>query len=261
MKVAILGCGPAGLLAAQAVAEAGHKADILSRKVKSKISGAQFIDREIPGIITTPFEVRFVMNGDGETYTRRLYDGHPVPVLSSWHNYEPDRAYKAWNMDAIYDALWEAHESSIFDMDFNQEVAVDVLGQYQTVISTIPRPAVIAAMRPDFTMEWFPSRKVWIKPDFAPATALPDNTIVYNGTDDYGPLYRFSKIQGNTSGEFISRVEGGIEVTKPIRYDGPPVSDRLFFFGRYGAWSKMNLVTHAYFATRELFAPWTELPA
>jgi len=49
-RIFILGCGPAGLFAAQAAAEMGCSAVIISKLRRSEMYGAQYLHSEIPGL-------------------------------------------------------------------------------------------------------------------------------------------------------------------------------------------------------------------
>ena len=50
MNVAVLGCGPAGLIAAWAAEQAGADVQIYSKKVQSIIPGSQYLHGPIPGV-------------------------------------------------------------------------------------------------------------------------------------------------------------------------------------------------------------------
>lgn len=272
MKVAILGCGPAGLLAAQAVANAGHQPEIFSKPEKSKISGAQYLAAKIHNIEVEKFEVTFVKAGTGAGYTEKLYRGRDVPVVSSWHSYEEGRPYDAWPMQDVYDQLWGWYGAMVHPVSLNQAGLQELLRGYELVISTIPKHVIARSLLWDefgsdkqFPDGWFESREIWVKTDGLPGimAGMPDNTIFYNGFAD-GDMYRASHIRGNMSAEYVSEQEGAIRIVKPIRYGGPALSDdhpNLFFVGRYGAWSKMQLAHHAYFKTLNLLRPDLAVPA
>jgi hypothetical protein len=269
MKVAILGCGPAGLLAAQAVSNAGHQPEIFSKPIKSQISGAQYLAKSIHNV-TEPkdkFTIFFRKDGDGDTYTRRLYEGRDVPVMSSWHSYEDGRGYDAWSMTAIYDQLWNLYGPMVHPIELDHEGMEILLHEYELVISTIPKHFVVRALIDEyrdpeskFPEGWFEKREVYIQTKNLPNTlqSLDDNTIWYNGTGFYGSMYRASRINGILSAEYTHPQDGCFPIIKPIRYGGIRLGDlypNLYCVGRYGAWSKMQLVHHAYFKTLNILRP------
>lgn len=262
MQVAILGCGPAGLLAAKAASNAGHTPVIFSRKVKSKISGAQYLARPIHNLTerTVGFQVKFDKRGTGENYTARLYQGHEVPVRSSWHNFENGKLEAAWSMEECYELLWAEFVDSIVDMEVSKTLVDGLLHRgADMVVSSIPRWVLEGWTPEQFrdpatgAVAIFQHRKVWIAP--GERLRCDDNTIVYNGRDDGSSCYRWSKIRGVASAEFTSFVPGAIEIIKPIAYCGTDPYPSVVKVGRYGAWSKMQLAHHAYSSVLERLRP------
>lgn len=255
MQVAILGCGPAGLLAAKAVKNAGHTPIIFSRKAKSRISGAQYLARPIHNLTehTVGFQVRFVKMGSGDVYTQRLYEGQDVPVRSSWHNFEDGKLEDAWSMQECYELLWGEFVDSIVDMPFTHTLADALVTGADMVVSSIPRWVLDGRARPD--PEAYPHRKIWVVSGEGVVDDLSDNTIYYNGMRDGGTMYRMSNIRGNKSAEFTQPIEGGVEIMKPIVFQGEDRYPTIVKVGRYGAWSKMQLAHHAYSAVLERLRP------
>lgn len=259
-RVAVLGCGPAGLLAAHAVRMAGCHPVIIGRKVKSRPGGAQFIDRPVSGLKTPleKFYVRMMLEGEGDNYTRRLYEGHDIPVRSSWHNYVGKETVEAWGMTELYDQLWDDFSDEIIDLELYFEDLVSIDEEYENVVSTIPRWLLDPAGKPDPKL--FPARKIWIVPDDPIASILSENTVCYNGTPlganpATSHIYRFSNIRGQRFAESTQPVENGIPIVKPIAFCGEDVFPQWLKVGRYGAWSKMQLASHAYYHTMNWLIP------
>lgn len=255
MKVAILGAGPAGMLAAQAVHSAGHTPIIVSKKVVSRIGGAQFLHLPIQDATKSSesFPIQFILDGTGAEYTSRIYGDHPVPVLSSWHNYANGHIRYGYPLKATYERLFEKFESCIEDMTIDEVALKEINSSHDWVVSTIPRwilDGKAGPGEPDY-----PFREVWIKSPFAPAEGLADNTIYYNGQPGDDPMYRMSKIQGITSGEFVTHQPGSVRIIKPIRYCGEDLHPDITKVGRYGAWSKMQLAHQAYTNVRNMLLP------
>lgn len=265
MQVAILGCGPAGLLAAKAVSNAGHTPIIFSKKVKSFISGAQYLARPIANLTegARRFQVKFVKEGSGDVYTRRLYEGHGIPVRSSWHNFEDGKFEDAWSMQDCYEALWAEYDDVILDIPFSSELMAHLVRSADMVVSTIPRYVLEGWTTEEFKNlkgGWiFPHREIWIVMDWPDAHRLDNNTIYYNGLEDGTSLYRMSKINGVASAEFTAPVEGGVQVVKPIAYGGSDPFPAVVKVGRFGAWTKMQLAHHAYSTVLENLRPDTNL--
>ena len=53
MKVAVLGCGPAGLFACHAAVRGGAEVDVYSQKKRSEIGGAQYLHQHVPDVTGT----------------------------------------------------------------------------------------------------------------------------------------------------------------------------------------------------------------
>jgi hypothetical protein len=260
--IAILGVGPAGLMAAQACAMRGKMVALFSRgepdtgPIKSRLGGAQFLHYPIPGIndVDTPdAEVRYVLCGDSEGYRRKVYGGDPnIPFVSMEH-VRHNQVQPAWNLQATYDTLWHT-------LVEGTSVNVELIGPqwiekaldnawFETIFSTIPAPSICrsnAAMINN--VHHFLSQKVNI------ATAcildnLPDNHVVYDGTPDRS-WYRCSKLFGIGGTEWAADVKPPygdlISVHKPIRTTCDCWTGQVLRLGRHGTWKKGILTHHAF---------------
>src|SRR5215470_19138644 len=97
MKVAVLGCGPAGLMAAYACTVEGLTPHIYSKPNKSIIIGAQYLHLPIPNI-TLPepeVEIKYVKVGTPEGYARKVYGNEAAPT--SWDRFS-EGLHKGWGL-------------------------------------------------------------------------------------------------------------------------------------------------------------------
>lgn len=242
MKVAVLGCGPAGLLAAHAAGRAGADLVIYSDKAEpSRIGGAQFLHRAIPGI--TYYEpddqCDFRHLGTREAYAKKVYGDPNADV--SWGSY-PEGDNPVWNMQRAYNSLWEQYAEFIVVEEVNSRVLLDISRQNDVVFSCIPAPALCNHGGSCL----FTSQQVWIQ--------QRDNhfknlrcSIVYNGFADQD-WYRWSSLFGTTFFEYPSEVANSFKVSKPLwtNCPGPTYADNVIRLGRYGLWEKHQLIHHAY---------------
>ncbi|AHN84081.1 oxidoreductase [Mycobacterium phage Hawkeye] len=258
-SVAILGCGPSGLLVAHAAAMLGWDFRIYSKKRKSFLFGSQYLHEPIPGM-TDPVAaiVTYNLVGTAEGYRQKVYgntyDGTVSPEDLNHDHY-------AWNIRTTYDKLWNAYELEIEDCNIVQSqwlghnplsrggLFSELSGKtHDLVISTVPRK--IWAQPGDV----FASQKVWAigdapelgqKVPFEPKT---DNTIICDGTSDIG-WYRLSKVFGYTTIEWPQNhkppIPGMAEVEKPLWHNSTAASD-FIHLGRYGAWQKGVLTTDVF---------------
>lgn len=252
MKIAILGCGPAGLLAAHAAALDGHhEINIFSRKVKTEFNGAIYMHRSIPGLTSEQpdDEIHVFKRGEARTYAQKVYGDPEHPV--SWSRIE-EGVQPIWYMQRAYDELWDNWEVDIRDRELGRFALGDLTYTYDLVVNTIPRNVFCMGSRHVFESQSImiarmPQRK---------ADEASVNVMIYNGTD-VEPWYRFSDINGLPGYEFSHRsapealtLPYGAEVVhgyKPTYtnctcWEHP----RLMHLGRFGEWDKQVLSHHAF---------------
>jgi hypothetical protein len=257
-SVAILGCGPAGLLAAHAAEQEGWDFCIYSRKQKSKLYGSQYLHDLIPELdCGTGALIKYALHGTPEEYRHKVYgdswDGTVSPEdLMTVH--------QAWDIRYVYDGLWDRYKDDIAELDIKPDVVLPyVFPDADLVLSTVPRK--IWAEDGDV----FESQKIWAIGDTdtvlrVSASRPPDNTVFCDGTD-WHDWYRSSNVFGYCTMEWPYRearypgdpnipTPGASVVEKPLKHNSTAASD-FIHIGRYGAWSKGLLTSDAYFTARQ----------
>jgi hypothetical protein len=262
MKVAILGCGPAGLLAAHAVARAGHEPNVYSHKVKSQMFGAMYLHRAIPGITSDnpELEIRVIKSGTREGYANKVYGDPSAPV--SWDLFEPG-VVPGWDLAKAYDKLWEMYEHTIVSEDVTPYLADLKTKVYPLVFSTVPLTTLCREPR---AMHEFTKQDIWVlhgPGDHLILGVNDNNMMYYSGDDPLGKLspligptwYRFSQINKYQAWEYASdpqldpdEVMDGMTISTGIKpltnnCDCHPEIVRL---GRFGKWQKGVLTHHAF---------------
>lgn len=252
--VSILGCGPAGLLAAHACAMRDVPFVIFSKKQKSVIGGAQFSHIAIPGIHDDP-ETSDVMleyrrSGDAQTYHNKVYGSEVVPFVS-FDNIHDGQMVPAWNLIYMYDKLWELYSGSVVDLDLDPDRLESLLQAFDAVFSSVPLTHICLSGLDTGRSHWFKSQTIRILNE-ALMIGIPDNTIVYDGTKDHS-WYRMSKIFGVGSTEWggaspLPPIQNLRTVNKPIATNCDCFCENPFFrkIGRFGQWKKGVLTFHAY---------------
>lgn len=238
MKVAILGCGPAGLLSAHAAALLGHQPVIYSIPQKSQIHGAQFLHRAIPEINDhqPDAELKFTKVGMGYVYATKVY-GKPY-VRTSWDNYSTGDRVQAWNMQAAYDKLWDVYQHLIIDHLINAWEVPEILDAFDRVISTVP--AAILCRKPYHSFRRIP---IWITS--AASASVGRNQIVYNGLDA-DRWYRGCDIFDHRFSEYTFEIYGASPGLKPMGTDCDCFEGRVLKVGRFGKWERGVLIHHAF---------------
>lgn len=259
MRIAVLGCGPAGLMAAHAAKVSGARVDIYSRKRKSELYGCQYLHAPIPGMTdVAPVEVSYSLHGSVETYRDKVYGANWQGEVS------PEDlvgAHTAWDIRRTYDNLWNEYGKYVYGTEIsagflNNFMAVDAM-RYDKIINSVPRQALC---RRNHT---FRSQRVWAIGDaperglFAPNYANR-NSVVCNGLDS-PPWYRAANVFGYSTVEwpweaFAKTPQNQIvasQLFKPLDHNCDCWPD-LVHVGRYGCWEKGVLSHTAYQATIEL---------
>lgn len=257
-NVAILGCGPAGLLAAEAAVQNGYEPVIFSKKIKSRMGGAQFLHEHIPGL-TAPKPhalLSYSVRGDAATYAEKVYNRKEYAPAVSFSDVHDGQQMPAWNLTTMYETLWIRYSDAIVDV-----TEIDPMwmrgfvgaqgngsGDIPLVFSTIPQPAICTM--PAF--HTFGSQRVYIAE--TNVEPIPDNTVLYDGTRERS-WYRESRIFGWKGTEWSEAflgpkkrppVPGLRDITKPIWTDCDCWRDNIIRLGRYGEWRKGVLTHSAY---------------
>lgn len=265
MEVAILGCGPSGLIAAHACNRAGANASVFSTKRKSHLFGSQYLHEPIPGI-TNHYDqgehVKYIVRGTPEEYRQKTHgkwwDGQVAP-----EEFEPD--HTAWNIRSAYDTLWQHYGSEVIDYTIPKNVGGRLafervkhdlqIDNYDLVINTMPR-SIWSIDGETFTWSegWAigdaPEMGVFVDRMFS--GGVENNTIVCDGTSDVS-WTRLSKVFGYTSVEWPHHatkppIVGVSQVTKPLSWNASPLNptNDWLHVGRYGKWKKGYVVTDAF---------------
>lgn len=266
MKVAILGAGPSGLIAAQAALRAGvpfQNISIFSRPRtnggpfqtvgKSDLFGAQWLQGPINGVdngVESKVVVKFL--GDVQGYREKVYGPDYAGRPFDSHFFDP---HSAWDIRRVYAGLWNKFESSlfghVFERDTNDVVFKRMSARYEVLISTLPKN--IFCQDPEHE---FKSQAVYAIGD-APERGIvcpipcPANTVIYNGSPE-GSWYRVSNVFGHTTAEW-STANGAkkppfsdlAKVEKPLSTNCTCWPE-LHHLGRFGKWDKHVLAHHVF---------------
>lgn len=265
MKIAILGCGPSGLIAAHAALQyfdGEHQINIFSIKRKSPIFGAQYLHQPIPYVpasaVGEPTVIRYEMRGTPEEYLLKVYGEKWDGTISDDLR---DQAHVAWDLRGTYEWMWDVYHPLIqevaipSDPGYIADIIRSVSDQTDLVINTIPRPA-LCALRGKHE---FKSTDIWAAGDSdAGPSPIPgrDNVIEYNGAESPS-WYRVSRMFGFTTVEWpghINRppIPGTARVRKPLAHNCVCWDGLVHHLGRMGRWQNGRLAHHVYADTVEL---------
>jgi hypothetical protein len=227
--VLVLGCGPAGLMAAQAARDAGAEVLVLSIRRKSQLYGCQYLHAPLGRYTPSePVKVTYLLQGTASGYREKVYGaGFAGPVSPEVLGDE----HLAWNLREAYDVLYHEWWAYIVDMPFRDGKPIWAMGDSPQ--QKVPVPVV--------------------------KLANTDNAVICNGDMDTG-WYRASHVWGYGTVEWPYRHErrkppltGVALVQKPISTDCD-CHPGVVRAGRYGKWQKGVLTHHAYEETYRLLA-------
>jgi hypothetical protein len=245
-----LGCGPAGLFAAQALSMHGFNPVILSKKQKSEIYGAQYLHKPIPGLSSQrpDGQIKTVRRGRPEVYAQRVYGN--AQHLTSWHRVEP--VVDAWDLRLIYGRAWNKFQENIADVTFGPEDIAELTSEFDLVVSTIPLWSICREPKE----HRFNSAAILVK-KIPGKSNLNTNWVVYNGTRE-DQWYRSSSIFGYRSFEARSHPkllsDSGWESGFKVIDTNCDCHPNIVRAGRMGKWTRGVLTHHAFETTVEAIA-------
>lgn len=252
--IAVLGCGPAGLLAAHACALAKKPFVIFSRPTKSALGGAQFLHQSIPEVAEEePYDITIVAQGDAETYRQKVYGSSTHVTFVSFPK-EPTSTQPAWNLVRTYDRLWELYGGLVEPIEVNGAWLDEHERKFKKVLSTVPAPAIcLSNVGMIEQMHMFHSQRIWVLPDNI-NPSLIDGTILYDGTIDRS-WYRQSRLFGVGGTEYPSHVRPPVEPL--IKANKPLLTNcscfpKIVRLGRHGQWKKGILTHDAFNGAKEI---------
>lgn len=238
MNIAVLGCGPSGLIAAHAVEQLGHHVEIISRKEKSVIPGSQHLQAALPGI--TPhypeYTVEFVRLGTAEGYAKKVYGDPTHPC--GWEAYRG--LHPSWSVYRAYDLLWERYEDRIVDHpSIGPGDLISIIGSFDKVVSSLPQP--LLCTEPEHFFDGVP---YYIKTLEIPPDDHGREVVVWNGLED-DHWYRWSILGEKCSIESTKPMAGCIAGKKAI-YNNCNCFPLVLRVGRWAKWKHGVLLHHVY---------------
>jgi len=251
LNVAILGCGPAGLIAAHACDESDVTIAIFSIKEKSVLPGSMYLHEGIPGISKEYPDnfVQYVRLGTAEGYAKKVYGD--AGRYTAWDQYL--QAYPSWNVQRVYDELWLKYEGSVYPTEFtgdlhNLHLLVE---EFDVVITTLPQP-IICLHKHDFR-----GVPYFIRTIEAPPLDREKDLVIYNGYD-HDPWYRWSILSGICSIEYSTEPDDFNPVDRSWKTGAKAVENncgcwpRIHRLGRWAEWRHGVLLHDVYKGAKEV---------
>lgn len=262
-SVAILGCGPAGLMVAHAAQLAGWDFRIYSKKQKSLLFGAQYLHQEIPGLPCGPeICVTYELRGTPEEYRHKVYGDAWDGTVSPEDYLE---RHSAWDLRGAYENMWFDYGDEIIHTEladlWRTQQDIKWLPMYDLVISTVPRTVW------DDDNSHFERSTIWALGDGDYERVHMHRpgpfSVICDGTSDHH-WYRVSNIFGfctmewpqwwnNPYASVTPPARGAARVVKPLAYTGNAAPD-FIHLGRYAQWTKGVLTSDVFFEAQRILA-------
>jgi hypothetical protein len=247
-RVAILGCGPAGLVAAHAAISLGFEVVIISNTDEpSQLHGCQYLHAPVPGYEDVPHvRVSYELRGSVDQYRHKVY-GYKWEGKVSPEDFAGE--HDAWDIRETYRRLWD---NIITKQAAGLIVKRVVMGKLPFVtslhpdhiISTIPAQALCVRKG----THRFNGHAIWANGSTS-AGISKDNSIVCDGTPEV-PWYRMSNVFGYLTTEWAGHIppprwQNAAPVVKPLSTDCD-CHPEVIRVGRYGTYEKARLVHEVY---------------
>ena len=262
-EIAILGAGPAGMMAAHAVSQAGFQPVIYDRNPdKTRRNAGVFILHDDCGLALKSIEVDQRILGAEiyrreanklfltcKAYNSKVYPKEkPKPTSVSIMDAMKHPRLSVFNVAEALDHLWNMYGKYVKPLEISGFADVFSLGSvYKRVVSTIPMPILF----PD--IEYF-STDAFVYVSEAP----PEDSFIYYNVGSAINWYRCSAVYGVFTAEYaneqaalqdghtIDKLKKVQKVIDCDRKDQLPEIPWLTLTGRYGAWDKTCLTHHVY---------------
>jgi hypothetical protein len=249
VKVAVIGCGPAGLAAAHAAVGLGADVRVFAPRIKTTQRGPLLIQRAIPGINTSHPDGTVhqkVIGGSILDYRYKLYGdvniGINGDILKPY--------YHAWRHREAYDRLWALYQDLIVPVMVLPHVLASMHEEYDLVVSTANAAHMCREDHVGEQSHKFSYATVYVTngPSYP---GQPDNTILFNAGLEY-PWVRSSRVFGVGTTEWLAEKapDDAIRVDKPISTDCN-CYPHVLRTGRFGKFKNEVWIDTAYWETYE----------
>jgi hypothetical protein len=251
MRIAVIGCGPAGLAAAHAAHGLCAGVTIYSPAIKSPQRGPLVLQRPIPAITQDHpdgYIKQIVVDGSILDYRYKLYGDINISIQGNILK----EGYHCWKMIETYDRLWElymepgAGRAAHVTGEVTPQVISIMVQEFDLVINTAPLDKLC------YQGHTFRSKAVEITMGHSYPNQ-PEDTTIFNAGHRY-PWVRSAWLLGNSCTEWLSgeappELEP-LTIHKPISHNCNCYPDMLLT-GRFGCWENEVWVDTAYYDTRD----------
>ena len=244
MKIAILGGGMSGMLAAKALWDNGIQDFNILTNSFSEPKGYMYLHNNC-GMQLDGRTIKVNQLGEEEAYRKKL--GYDTSVDASWksdleeyysYGYNPYQAYEF--------LLWHFKDKAV-DSEIRTQDIKRIKGEYDYIISTIPLPILY----PD--AQYYSSEI--ILEEFDTSKPYQKAYVYYDGIEQSDSIRFGIGFWGKGFAEYPvnQKVDGAVRVIKPIIATNVPKDNQIVLAGRTGQWNKSVLAHNAYYQILDKF--------
>lgn len=243
MKVAVLGAGPSGMIAAWAAINAGHSVQMFSDVYVNRHNYGVFFFHDSCDLPISGMPIKQMIVGNygmskeetAAAYGKMVYKNekegwgillaYEQPIVIGYNPNEAMEVLKIFLSDM-------PKVVQVFSSFVEVQMLID---DFDKIICTIPAPAI-------FPEKKFPFVTIYVRQEDG---NLHDNFFMNNVNPNLG-WYRFASIFGKISIEYLIEQPLTSRVKKVIPGDLLPIDDNILFTGRQGAWDRRKRIEHVY---------------
>lgn len=244
MDIAVLGSGPAGLMACHAASLQGHHVRVYSKGQRSPMGGAQYLHRRLPSVhgVRTA-KLTYLKMGDKHGYATKVYGDPNAPT--SWDHFLEGEHW-AFSLRDAYGQLWQKYHHLVEQWEVHPVGVQHLCEEHDLVFCSIPAEALCL----DWDAHTFNGQRVVLVPQGA---LRADNAVLYSGRLSE-TWYRTSCIFGHCWTEWAVDAVRDLDLTHAVRGVKPLDTNctchknhgNFHRIGRFGQWKKGVLTHHAF---------------
>jgi hypothetical protein len=247
MRVAVIGCGPAGLAATHAAVGLGADVTVYAPKKVTPQRGPILMQRALPGINTNQpdgYIRQFVVGGSVLDYRLKLYGDVNIKINGDIL----EHGYPAWRVEETYSKLWNLYNDLIIDGEISLTDMYQIENRrgFDLVVNTAPAPSFCIEQQYGNKSHDFIFKEIAVT-QVASYPHQPPNSIVFNAYPDIKWVRSSRVFDAEVTEWDIDNAPSGARIIRKPLSTNCDCHPRVFRTGRFGSWHNETWIDSAYF--------------